>query len=70
MINLFLLDFLIYWWHRANHEIKFRGKFYEVHHLNQFLDLTTSIRFHFEEILLSSDFRLIIINQFDISFFQ
>ena len=23
VINLLLLDFLIYWWHRANHEIKF-----------------------------------------------
>ena len=23
VINLLLLDFLIYWWYRANHEIKF-----------------------------------------------
>ena len=36
IINLFLLDFLIYWWHRANHEIKFLWRFHEVHHLHQF----------------------------------
>ena len=35
VINLFLLDFLIYWWHRANHEIKFLWTFHEVHHLDQ-----------------------------------
>ena len=68
VINLLLLDFLIYWWHRANHEIKFLWKFHEVHHLDQFLDLTTSIRFHFGEVLLSSGFRLIAIILFDISF--
>lgn len=68
VINLLLLDFLIYWWHRANHEIKFLWKFHEVHHLDRFLDLTTSIRFHFGEVLLSSGFRLIAIILFDISF--
>ena len=68
VINLLLLDFLIYWWHRANHEIKFLWKFHEVHHLDQPLDLTTSIRFHFGEVLLSSGFRLTIIILFDISF--
>ena len=68
VINLLLLDFLIYWWHRANHEIKFLWKFHEVHHLDQSLDLTTSIRFHFGEVLLSSGFRLIAIILFDISF--
>ena len=66
--NLLLLDFLIYWWHRANHEIHFLWRFHEVHHLDQFLDVTTSIRFHFGEILISSGFRVIVIILFDISF--
>ena len=63
-----LLDFPIYWWHRANHEIKFLWKFHEVHHLDQFLDLTTSIRFHFGEVLLSSGFKPVAIILFDIWF--
>ena len=48
--------------------LKFLWKFHEVHHLDRFLDLTTSIRFHFGEVLLSSGFRLIAIILFDISF--
>ena len=36
IINLFLLDFLIYWKHRASHEIKFLWKLHEVHHLQEF----------------------------------
>ena len=67
-VNLLLLDFLIYWWHRANHEINFLWRFHEIHHLDQVLDVTTSIRFHFGEILISSGFRVIVIILFDISF--
>ena len=48
--------------------LNFLWKFHEVHHLDQFLDLTTSIRFHFGEVLLSSGFRLVAIILFDISF--
>ncbi|NIR61800.1 MAG: sterol desaturase family protein, partial [Gammaproteobacteria bacterium] len=32
-LDLLLLDFLIYWWHRANHEVPFLWRFHEVHHL-------------------------------------
>jgi sterol desaturase/sphingolipid hydroxylase (fatty acid hydroxylase superfamily) len=52
--DLLLLDFLIYWWHRANHEIAFLWRFHRVHHLDRFLDTTSSVRFHFGEVLLSA----------------
>lgn len=54
LLDLLLLDFLIYWWHRANHVWPFLWRFHEVHHLDRFLDTTTSIRFHFGEVMLSA----------------
>ncbi|MDX1711959.1 MAG: sterol desaturase family protein [Rhodovibrionaceae bacterium] len=53
-IDLVLLDFFIYWWHRANHEIPLLWRFHEVHHLDRFLDSTSAVRFHFGEVLLSA----------------
>ncbi len=53
-LDLLLLDFLIYWWHRANHELPFLWRFHEVHHLDRFLDASTAIRFHFGEVILSA----------------
>lgn len=53
-IDLLLLDFLIYWWHRFNHEVAFLWRFHEVHHLDPFLDATSAIRFHFGEVILSA----------------
>jgi sterol desaturase/sphingolipid hydroxylase (fatty acid hydroxylase superfamily) len=52
--DLLLLDFLIYWWHRANHRAPFLWRFHEVHHLDRFLDVTTAVRFHFGEVILSA----------------
>ncbi|MGH6719623.1 MAG: sterol desaturase family protein, partial [Alphaproteobacteria bacterium] len=51
------LDLLIYWWHRANHEVPFLWRFHAVHHLDRFLDTTTALRFHFGEVALSALFR-------------
>src|SRR5262249_7199489 len=52
--DLLLLDFLIYWWHRANHRVPFLWRFHEVHHLDRFLDVTSGVRFHFGEVILSA----------------
>jgi sterol desaturase/sphingolipid hydroxylase (fatty acid hydroxylase superfamily) len=54
LLDLVLLDFLIYWWHRANHEVPFLWRFHRVHHLDRFLDTSTALRFHFGEVLLSA----------------
>ncbi|HXV24680.1 MAG TPA: sterol desaturase family protein [Alphaproteobacteria bacterium] len=54
LLDLLLLDFLIYWWHRANHRIGFLWRFHEVHHLDRFLDVTSAVRFHFGEVILSA----------------
>jgi sterol desaturase/sphingolipid hydroxylase (fatty acid hydroxylase superfamily) len=59
--DVLLLDLLIYWWHRANHEWRLLWRFHEVHHLDRFLDSTTAIRFHFGEVLLSAGARAAVV---------
>lgn len=59
--SIIMLDLFIYWWHRANHEIQFLWRFHEVHHLDETLDTTTAIRFHFIEIIFSAFARAIVI---------
>jgi sterol desaturase/sphingolipid hydroxylase (fatty acid hydroxylase superfamily) len=66
LFDLLLLDFLIYWWHRANHNVTLLWRFHEVHHLDRFLDTTSAIRFHFGEVLLSAGARAVVILLFQI----
>lgn len=54
VVDLVLLDFWIYMWHRLNHRIPFLWRFHEVHHLDETLDVTTALRFHFGEVALST----------------
>jgi sterol desaturase/sphingolipid hydroxylase (fatty acid hydroxylase superfamily) len=53
-LDVVVLDFLLYWWHRANHEVRFLWRFHSVHHLDATLDSTSAVRFHFGEVLLSA----------------
>jgi len=68
LLDILLLDFLIYWWHRANHVVPFLWRFHEVHHLDRFLDTTSSLRFHFGEVLLSALARGAVVFFFGIPF--
>lgn len=66
ILDLLLLDFLIYWWHRLNHVNQFLWRFHEIHHLDETLDTTTAVRFHWGEVLLSALVRAVFIITFDI----
>ncbi len=61
LLDILLLDFWIYWWHRANHEIPLLWRFHQVHHLDELLDSTSAVRFHFGEVLLSALVRALVI---------
>jgi sterol desaturase/sphingolipid hydroxylase (fatty acid hydroxylase superfamily) len=65
-LDLLLLEFWIYWWHRANHEWRFLWRFHEVHHRDRHLDATTALRFHFGEVALSAAARGAVIMAFAI----
>jgi sterol desaturase/sphingolipid hydroxylase (fatty acid hydroxylase superfamily) len=65
-LDLLLLDLWIYWWHRANHEIPWLWRFHIVHHLDEWLDSSSAVRFHFGEVLLSAVVRGLVIVILDI----
>lgn len=65
-VDLVILDLWIYWWHRANHRIPFLWRFHEVHHLDEFLDVSSAVRFHAGEVLLSAGVRAVVIIALDI----
>lgn len=50
--DIVLLDLFMFWWHRALHQTPFLWRFHEVHHLDETLDTTSAIRFHFGEIFV------------------
>ncbi len=66
LLDLVLLDFWIYWWHRANHEVPFLWRFHQVHHFDELLDSTTAVRFHFGEVVISALVRALVIILFDL----
>ncbi|MEQ8800603.1 MAG: sterol desaturase family protein, partial [Haliea sp.] len=53
-LDMVLLDLWIYWWHRFNHVVPLLWRFHQVHHLDRTLDVTTAVRFHFGEVVLSA----------------
>ena len=62
IFHLFIYDIFLYFWHRANHEIKFLWRFHHVHHLDETLDVSSGLRFHFGEVMLSAVVRLSLIH--------
>lgn len=60
-VDIIILDLFIFWWHRAVHKIPFLWCFHEVHHMDEHLDTTSAIRFHFGEIFFSTFARAILI---------
>lgn len=67
-LDIILLDLFIFWWHRALHEMPFFWRFHEVHHLDEHLDTTTAIRFHFGEIFFGALIRAVVIILFAVPF--
>jgi sterol desaturase/sphingolipid hydroxylase (fatty acid hydroxylase superfamily) len=53
LLTVFVLDMGDYWWHRANHRVPLFWRFHQVHHVDTHVDVTTSLRFHPGELLIS-----------------
>ncbi len=68
IFDIIILDLFIYLWHRTAHEIQFIWRFHEVHHLDQHLDTSSAIRFHFGEIFFATGVRTIVILVFALPF--
>ncbi|MBU0731014.1 MAG: sterol desaturase family protein [Proteobacteria bacterium] len=67
--GILLLDFVIYVWHLLNHEMPLLWRFHRVHHCDLYMDVSTAVRFHPGEILLSGLVRLMVIYSFGIPLF-
>jgi sterol desaturase/sphingolipid hydroxylase (fatty acid hydroxylase superfamily) len=59
VLGFLLMDLTFYYWHRINHEIPVLWRFHNVHHVDPDLDVSTSFRFHFGEVLYSVVFRVL-----------
>ncbi len=57
IISILLLDYTLYWWHYLTHRVAALWRFHQVHHIDQEMDATTALRFHFGEITISVSFR-------------
>lgn len=53
VLTLLLLDVLIYWQHRLFHRIPVLWRLHRMHHTDPAVDVTTALRFHPLEIVLS-----------------
>jgi sterol desaturase/sphingolipid hydroxylase (fatty acid hydroxylase superfamily) len=58
LLALLIMDLWTYWWHRANHRIKFLWRFHRMHHSDPWMDATSAQRFHPGEIIFSSILRI------------
>jgi len=57
-LDVLLLDCWLYIWHRANHRLPLLWRFHQVHHRDAMLDVTSAVRFHPGEVLLSAAVRV------------
>lgn len=67
VVGFLLMDLTFYYWHQANHFVPILWRFHCVHHIDPDLDVSTSFRFHFGEVLYSVAFRVLQVSLIGIS---
>ena len=58
MATLALMDYTFYLWHVLTHKVPVLWRFHRVHHVDPDLDMSTAIRFHFIDMIVSLPWRL------------
>jgi sterol desaturase/sphingolipid hydroxylase (fatty acid hydroxylase superfamily) len=66
VVGILLLDFTNYGIHRLKHSLPVLWKFHQVHHSDSWLDVTTSLRFHPGETLITMFLQLAVVIVFGI----
>lgn len=54
-----LMDYTYYLWHVATHKVPFLWRFHRVHHLDPDMDMSTAVRFHAADMLISTPMRML-----------
>lgn len=70
ILGFLAFDYAYYWWHYTTHKIPFLYRFHNVHHTDLDMDVSTAIRFHFVELLLSVAFRVSVVLVVGIDFWS
>jgi sterol desaturase/sphingolipid hydroxylase (fatty acid hydroxylase superfamily) len=52
LLSFAALDLLLYWWHKASHDIDGLWMFHKVHHNDPYLNVSTAFRLHIVELLI------------------
>lgn len=53
IVSIIVLDLFDYFWHRANHRVQLLWRFHKAHHSDNAMDVTTALRFHPTELIVS-----------------
>ena len=61
LLSLLLMDMAIYWQHRVFHAVPLLWRLHRMHHADQDIDVTTALRFHPVEILLSMLIKMVVV---------
>jgi sterol desaturase/sphingolipid hydroxylase (fatty acid hydroxylase superfamily) len=59
--GIFILDVAIYWQHRLFHSVTWLWRLHRVHHADTELDVSTALRFHPAEAVLSMAFKAVLV---------
>lgn len=60
-LAIIVLDFMIWLQHLITHKVPILWRFHQVHHADPEMDVTTAIRFHPVEIVLSAGFKIVLV---------
>jgi sterol desaturase/sphingolipid hydroxylase (fatty acid hydroxylase superfamily) len=58
VVTVVALDFVLWGWHQANHRLPWLWRFHRVHHSDVDFDVSTGLRFHTGELVLSLPLKL------------
>ena len=58
LLGVAAMDYAYYWWHVATHRVPFLWRFHRVHHIDPDMDMTTALRFHAVDMVISLPFRV------------
>jgi sterol desaturase/sphingolipid hydroxylase (fatty acid hydroxylase superfamily) len=61
VLSFLMLDLLLYLWHKASHSFDFLWMFHRVHHNDPYLNVTTSFRIHFLELVITNFLKAVLI---------
>ncbi len=61
VLGILILDFVTWVWHMLNHRINFLWRFHKCHHAERYLNVTSAVRFHIGELILSVFFKSLVL---------